>query len=99
MPDPSLRTVRYKHCLTDCIAKGKAGKADKEEEKVEDTTVKPTKAIGAYFYFSGEKIPQLKAEKGISHKEAMVESGKIWNEMSDEAKKPYTKKNEADKVR
>jgi hypothetical protein len=44
-------------------------------------------------------VPKLKAEKGIAHKDAMGEAGKLWNEMTDAQKEPYNKKHEADVAR
>lgn len=61
--------------------------------------MKPTRAIGAYIFYSNETIPKLKASEGISHKEAMGKTGKMWNDLSEEAKKPYVKMHEEDVVR
>lgn len=91
-----------------CVAKsgkkpGKKGAKEKEEEEeqkaAEDHTLKPTRAISAYIFFSNETVPKLKAEEGISHKEAMGKAGKIWNDLSEEAKKPYNKMHDEDVVR
>lgn len=58
--------------------------------------MKPTKAIGAYIFYSNETIPKIKAEEGKSHKEAMGLAGKRWGELTDEQKKPFEKKHEED---
>jgi hypothetical protein len=70
-----------------------AKKGGKKEEKVveEDTSLKPTRPISAYIYFSTETIPKLKADEGIAHKDAMAKAGKLWNELSEEDRKPYNK--------
>lgn len=59
--------------------KQKSGK--QKEEKVKE--VKPPKALNAYFFFSGEYLPKLKAEEGLSHREAMVRAGADWAKMSE----------------
>ena len=58
--------------------------------------LKPTRAISAYIYFSNEMVPKFKQEKGISHKEAMKETGDLWKTLSDEQKKKYDDMHEAD---
>lgn len=76
---------------------GKSGKKDKKTKKEDDDgALKPTRALSAYIIFSNETIPKLKAEKGIAHKDAMGEAGKIWATMTDAEKEPFNKKHEKD---
>jgi HMG (high mobility group) box len=70
-----------------------------EEEKVEDTSVKPTRPIGTYIYYSTATVPKIKASEGIAHKDAMAKVGKLWADLSDEAKKPFVKMHEEDVAR
>jgi len=75
-------------------------KSDKKKKaEKEDDFGKPTRTISAYIFYSNETIPKLKAEKGIAHKDAMSEAGKIWNTMTEEQKKPFEEKNKADAAR
>ena len=61
--------------------------------------LKPTRAISAYIYYSNETIPKLKKDEGIAHKDAMGKAGALWNELSEESKKPFQKLHDADVVR
>ena len=76
----------------------KKGKKE-EEKKVEDNTLKPTRPSSAYIFFSNEMVPKIKADEGIPHRDAMAKAGKLWQELSEEKKKPYNDKNEEDKQR
>lgn len=58
-------------------------------KKEDDDTVKPKRGTTSYFFFANEHVPQLKKDKGISHKEAVSEAGAMWNTMSDAKKKKY----------
>ncbi len=78
---------------------GKSAKKGKKEEKEDDGVVKPARPSGAYIFFSGEMIPKIKADEGLSHRDAMGKAGKLWNELSEEKKAPYNKMNEDDKKR
>ena len=66
----------------------------KEEE--DDKSKKPTRPISAYIYFSNHTVPKLKADEGISHKDAMKRAGSIWGELTDEEKKPFNKMHDDD---
>ena len=44
-------------------------------------------------------IRKLKEKKKISHKDAMKETGKLWNGLSEEEKKPYNEMHEKEKKR
>lgn len=44
-------------------------------------------------------VPKLKSEKGIDHRAAMAEAGKLWGEMSDAQKQKYKDMNAKDKER
>jgi hypothetical protein len=70
-----------------CFIEGK--KQGKEEKKKDDNTVKPTRPIGAYFFFSNEFVPKIKKDEGISHRDAMSKCGAAWNQMSEKEKAPY----------
>jgi hypothetical protein len=80
---------------------GKSAKKAKKsvEPKAEDETVKPTRPIGAYIFFSNTIIPKLKEEQKVAHRDAMSKAGEMWNTMSEEEKKPYEKKHQDDIVR
>lgn len=68
-------------------------------KKDDDKTVKPSRAIGAYFYFSGEFVPKIKEKEGISHIEATKRSGEEWGKMSDKDKEPFMKSHLKDQKR
>lgn len=76
----------------------KSGKGKMVKES-EDKAKKPPKVIGAYFYFQGEFIPDIKKKEGISHREAMSRAGKEWGQMTEEDKKPFEKMQEKDQKR
>lgn len=44
-----------------------------EEEKAD--VHKPTRAISAYIFYSNDQVPKIKAQQGVSHKEAMSIAG------------------------
>ena len=67
----------------------KPWKEEKKGKKSEEPTVKPPKVIGAYFFFSGEMVPKLKAEENLTHKDAMRRAGELWGKLSAEDKVPY----------
>lgn len=59
----------------------KKRKTTKEEKEVsaaaEDNTMKPTRALSAYIFYSNETVPKLKKE-GIDHRAAMSKAGELW---------------------
>merc|ERR1712066_458835 len=78
----------------------------KEQHKV-DTVKKskfkkdenaPTRPQSAYFLFMADERDDLVAD-GMSHKDAMVELGKMWGKLSAAKKKPYEDKAAAAKAK
>ena len=60
----------------------------------------PKRPLSAYFFFIQERRETLKKEKpNLDNKELIKAMGEEWNKLSDEEKKPYSKKAEADKKR
>lgn len=90
---------KYSFWLTHTRNLGKSAKKKKEEKEEDDGALKPTRALSAYIFYSNVTIPKLKADEGLSHKDAMGKAGKLWNDLSEEAKKPYNKLHEEDVVR
>ena len=81
--------------------KKKEDSEEEEEEKEEevDRTMKPTRPIAAYIYYTLEAVPKIKADEGIPHKDAMGRAGALWKELSDEQKKKFHKKHDEDVAR
>lgn len=52
----------------------------------EDKIGKPTRPVNAYIFFSNEIIPKIKADEGVSHKDAMSRAGEMWGKMTDAEK-------------
>lgn len=73
----------------------KKGKKD-EVKEVEEEHVKPTRPISSYIFYSGEMIPKLKKDEGITHREAMSKAGELWHTLSEDVKAKYVKMNEDD---
>ena len=60
----------------------------------------PKRPLSAYFFFIQERRETLKKEKpNLDNKELIKTMGEEWNKLSDEEKKPYSKKADADKKR
>ena len=60
----------------------------------------PKRPLSAYFFYIQERREALKKEKpNLENKELIKTMGEEWNKLSDEEKKPYVKKAEADKKR
>ena len=60
----------------------------------------PKRPLSAYFFYIQERRETLKKEKpNLENKELIKTMGEEWNKLSDEEKKPYVKKAEADKKR
>ena len=72
-----------------------AGKSRKSEDKVK----KPPKAIIAYLYFQNETIPKIRAEEGVTYREAMVKAGELWQTLSEIDKELYNKMHLQDVIR
>lgn len=61
---------------------------------------KPKGASGPYLHFSKMKVKALKeATEGLTHKEATIECGALWNKMTDAQKAPFVELAEKDKAR
>ncbi len=76
---------------------GKTSKAQKRSKKDKDA---PKRPLSAYFFYIQERREALKKEKpDLDNKELIRTMGEEWNKLTDEEKKPYTKKAEADKKR
>jgi len=81
------------------LVKGKGGKGKKRERKVKDPNA-PKGVKKAYFFFTGPKLAELKAENSdLTHKEAQKMCGEIWKEFSEEEKKPFMDQEAEDKAR
>lgn len=79
------------------MAKGEKKEKRKRAKKDKDA---PKKAISAYFFYIQERREALKKEKpNLDNKEIIKTMGAEWNALSDEKKKPYVAKAEADKKR
>ncbi len=71
--------------------KQKRGKKDKDA---------PKRPISAYFFYNQERREQLKKEKpNLDNKDLIRAMSEEWNKLTDEQKKPYVKKADADKKR
>ena len=69
----------------------KRGKKDKNA---------PKRPISAYLFYNQERREKLKKEKpNLDNKELIKAMSEEWNKLTDEEKKPYVKKAEADKKR
>ena len=78
------------------MAKGK--KKDKKAKKKDKNA--PKKAISAFFFYNKERRPILKKEQpSLDNKQIIKTMSEEWNKLSDEKKKPYIAKAEADKKR
>lgn len=64
-------------CIAKSGKKGKKSSKEEEEKKVaeEDHSIKPTRPIGAYIFYSNVNVPKIKEKEGLSHKEAMGKAG------------------------
>ena len=60
----------------------------------------PKRAISAFFFYNKERRETLKKEQpNLDNKQIISTMSKEWNELSEEKKKPYIEKAEADKKR
>ena len=79
---------------------GKATKEKKERKtkKAKKDKDAPKRAISAFFFYNQERREKLKKEKPeLDNKEIIKTMSAEWNALSDEKKKPYVEKAEADK--
>ena len=73
------------------------GKGAKKNKKDKDA---PKKAISAYFFYIKERRESItKEQPSLNNKEIVKKMSEEWNALSDEKKKPYVQKAEADKKR
>lgn len=75
------------------------GKKDKKTHAKKDANA-PKRAISAYFFYNQERRPNLmKEQPKLSNKELIKTMSQEWNALSEDKKKPYIEKAEADKKR
>ena len=78
-------------------------KKDKKEKKTKKTKKDkdaPKRAISAFFFYNKERREKLKKEQpNLDNKEIIKTMSAEWNKLSDDKKKPYIQKAEADKKR
>ena len=73
------------------------GKGSKKTKKDKDA---PKKAISAYFFYIKERRDSItKEQPNLTNKDIIKKMSEEWNSLSDEKKKPYVQKAEADKKR
>ena len=73
------------------------GKGSKKTKKDKDA---PKKAISAYFFYIKERRDSItKEQPNLTNKDIIKKMSEEWNSLSDEKKKPYIQKAEADKKR
>ena len=73
------------------------GKGAKKNKKDKDA---PKKAISAYFFYIKERRDSITKElPNLNNKEIVKKMSEEWNALSDDKKKPYVQKAEADKKR
>ena len=79
------------------MAKDKKERKTKKAKKDKDA---PKRAISAFFFYNQERREKLKKEQpNLDNKEIIKAMSAEWNALSDEKKKPYVAKAEADKKR
>ena len=82
------------------MGKSTKDKKDKKNKKAKKDKDAPKRAISAFFFYNQERREILKKEQPkLDNKEIIKIMSKEWNELSDEKKKPYVEKAEADKKR
>jgi len=75
-------------------------KKDKVKRKTKKDKDAPKRAISAFFFYNQERREKLKKEQpNLDNKEIIKTMSAEWNALSDEKKKPYVAKAEADKKR
>ena len=67
----------------------KKGKKDVEEEAHKEELDKIKNPSSSYIFYSNEMVPKLKADRGISHRDAMKACGELWGKLTDNEKKKY----------
>ena len=82
------------------MAKPAKEKKEKRAKKAKKDKDAPKRAISAFFFYNQERREKLKKEKPeLDNKEIIKTMSAEWNALSDEKKKPYVEKAEADKKR
>jgi len=61
--------------------------------------LQPKKSTGPFSFFLADNMKSLVHDHKLTHPEAMKKAGVLWNEMTDEAKKPFVERSVGDKKR
>ena len=78
----------------------KKDKKEKRTKKAKKDKDAPKRAISAFFFYNKERREKLKKEQpNLDNKEIIKTMSDEWNKLSEEKKKPYVAKAEADKKR
>ena len=78
----------------------KKEKKEKRAKKAKKDKDAPKRAISAFFFYNQERREKKKKKKpNLDNKEIIKTMSAEWNALSDEKKKPYIAKAEADKKR
>ena len=78
----------------------KKEKKEKRTKKAKKDKDAPKRAITAFFFYNQERREKLKKEQpNLNIKEIIKTMSTEWKSLSDEKKKPYIQKAEADKKR
>ena len=78
----------------------KKEKKERKTKKAKKDKDAPKRAISAFFFYNQERREKLKKEQPkLDNKEIIKTMSAEWNALSDEKKKPYVAKAEADKKR
>ena len=78
----------------------KTEKKERKSKKAKKDKDAPKRAISAFFFYNQERREKLKKEQPkLDNKEIIKTMSAEWNALSDEKKKPYIAKAEADKKR
>ena len=82
------------------MAKGNKEKNEKKQKRAKKDKDAPKRALSAFFFYNQERRETLKKEKpDLNNKDIIRTMSTEWNALSDEKKKPYMEKAEADKKR
>ena len=82
------------------MAKGSKEKKEKKQKRAKKDKDAPKRALSAFFFYNQERRVTLKKEKpDLSNKDIIRTMSAEWNALTDEKKKPYIEKAEADKKR
>ena len=82
------------------MGKSTKDKKERKAKKAKKDKDAPKRSISAFFFYNKERREKLKKEKPeIDIKEIIRIMSAEWNALTDEKKKPYIQKAEADKKR